>query len=84
MKFMKLREWIANRLPLFSKNERDQAWAEGVEFGKRQVGLSRDSRGRFASLHPRRNYGVIHGADETCLSLSAVESPDRRSSSLPD
>ena len=77
---MKLREWIANRLPLFSKNERDQAWAEGVEFGKRQVGLSRDSRGRFASLHPRRNLGVLHAQDEDLTGLRTVESPnwDRR------
>lgn len=81
---MSLIEWIGNRLPLYTRNERDAAWTQGYMLGAKEVGLTRDSRGRFASLHPRRSLGTIHGSDEDLSSLRMVESPDRRSSSLPD
>lgn len=82
---MSLLTYILNRLPIYSRNDVDAQWEVGRLYGRAEMGYTRDAKsGRFASLHPRRNYGVIHGADETCLGLSAVESPDRRSSSLPD
>ncbi len=78
---MSLLEFISNRIPRYSKNERDAEWEKGRLYGQREMGYTRDAKsGRFASLHPRRNLGVIHSSDETCLSLSAVESPDRRES----
>ena len=81
---MSLIEWLGNRLPIYSRNSRDAAYVEGYLVGAREVGLTRDSHGRFRSLNPKRTLGTLHLADEDLSSLRLVESPDRRESSLPD
>lgn len=91
---MSLTEWIANRLPRFSKNARDEAWEAARLFGEKQSGLSRNpSNGQFRSLKPKRTllngsdaiktlrrmkYGALHAGDEDLESLSRTESPDQR------
>jgi hypothetical protein len=60
-------------------------YGDGFIAGCKNAGVMRDKGGRFASLHPRKNYGVIHGADEDFASIERVETPDRRkASSCPD
>ena len=91
---MSLLTWISDRLPIYSRNALLNADGEGYYQGYidgcRSVGLTRDTRGRFQSLQkkqqlkPKRNYGKMFAADEDLSSLRMVESPDRRSSSLPD
>ena len=85
---MNLLNYLWKRLPLYSRNDLERAngagYGDGFLAGCKNAGVIRGKGGRFASLHPRRSLGTIHGSDEDLSSLRMVESPDRRSSSLPD
>lgn len=83
----KLLERIYNALPLYSWNAVERAngagFTDGYILGAKEVGLTRDYRGRFVSLKPKRNYGTLHLNDECLSSRELTESP-RKSSSCPD
>lgn len=46
----RLLRFLADSLPLYSYRNCSRHWLAGSEFGQRQIGLTRDERGRFKRI----------------------------------
>ena len=49
-------EWVLDSLPFYSYRDCCRHWSEGRDSMQQELGLARDGKGRFVSLHPERKH----------------------------
>ena len=48
-RLLRLLTYIRDRLPLYSWNRCCEEWFKGQDYARRELGVTRDARGRFTS-----------------------------------